>query len=61
MFMKISISEYAKLCGVSKQTIYRRTHGLLKAETHQGVMFIDTELYPPTGKRKAGRPLIKSI
>ena len=60
--MKISINEYAKLCKVSRTTIYNRINTrLILTETHRGTLFIDTKAYPPKGAGTSGRPLIKSL
>lgn len=56
--MKISVSEYSKLCKVTRTVIYNRIKvGLLSIIKDRGTFFIDTEAYPPQGKRRAGRPL----
>lgn len=58
----ISISEYSKLAGVSRQTIYNRIKsGHIHTRTAHGRLFIDTEAFPPKGKQRAGRRLIKAI
>lgn len=59
-----TISQYARLCGVSHQAIHDRIRrGILKAEaktdvTNRKILMIDAKKYPPR-KLKAGRPKTK--
>jgi hypothetical protein len=53
----LTVTRYAKLCGVSIDTIYKRIDsGDIVPESkivEKVVMYIDTEKYPPVGDRRA--------
>lgn len=55
---KVSISQYAVLCGVTKTVIYTRiSAGEVKTTKEKGFSgsVIDIVKYPPIGKKKNGR------
>lgn len=64
--MKISIKEYAELCGITVQGIdVRINKGLIIAESGKKMGYsgrlIDTDLFPPEKKQKSGRKTLEMI
>lgn len=54
---KLSVTQYAKKCKVSKTVIYTR---IKNKEINISEGFIDTEIYPPQPKKKNGRKPLQS-
>lgn len=58
----ISIREYASLCGVSPQSIYKWIkNGLVKPIERRGTFIIDIDATPPLTRRRAGRPSVDTL
>jgi len=54
-----TLSEYAKLCGVTPACItLRAKRGIITLQEVDGRSFVDIAAYPPTGRMKRGKKAV---